>query len=79
MTTDAIQSYSDITAISSTPAVHSPEPGGGVSFSEALQESKVLYGGRADLDSIFEAAGRRYNLSPNLLKAVAKAESGFRL
>ena len=31
-----------------------------------------------DLDAIFEAAGLRYNLPPNLLKAVAKTESNFR-
>ncbi|MCL2222909.1 MAG: lytic transglycosylase domain-containing protein [Oscillospiraceae bacterium] len=37
-----------------------------------------LTSGCDELDSIFEAAGRRYNLSPDLLKAVAKVESNFR-
>ena len=35
-------------------------------------------GGKVNLDDIFEVAGLRYNISPNLLKAVAKIESGFR-
>jgi soluble lytic murein transglycosylase-like protein len=30
-----------------------------------------------DLDSIFEAASKKYNVPVNLLKAVAKAESNF--
>ena len=44
-------------------------------FSQTLRAS--LSSGRADLDEIFEAAARRYNLPSNLLKAVAKAESNF--
>ena len=46
------------------------------SFSGVYQ--RTLSSGSVDLDAIFEAAGRRYNLSPNLLKAVAKVESNFR-
>jgi len=40
--------------------------------------TNTLTSGNAELDAIFEAAGRRYNLSPDLLKAVAKVESNFR-
>jgi len=49
-----------------------------VPFTEVLEASRSLSSGKADLDAIFEAAGRRYNISPKLLKAVAKAESDFR-
>jgi len=45
------------------------------SFSGVYQ--RTLSSGSVNLDSIFEAAGQRYNLSPNLLKAVAKVESNF--
>lgn len=41
--------------------------------------TRTLTSGDAGLDAIFEAAGRKYNLSPDLLKAVAKVESNFRL
>ena len=46
-------------------------------FSEVLTRSS-LNPGSVDLDAIFEAAGLRYNISPNLLKAVARVESNFR-
>ncbi|MCL2248249.1 MAG: lytic transglycosylase domain-containing protein [Oscillospiraceae bacterium] len=40
--------------------------------------TNTITSGNAELDAIFEEAGRRYNLSPDLLKAVAKVESNFR-
>ena len=46
-------------------------------FSGVLQQTSSSIS-ETDLDAIFEAAGLRYNLHPNLLKAVAKTESGFR-
>jgi len=46
-------------------------------FSGVLRASAAASGGTADLDAIFEAAGRRYGISPDLLKAVAKVESNF--
>ena len=46
-------------------------------FSDILSKS-TLSGGAVDLDAIFEAAGQRYNIPANLLKAVAKVESDFR-
>jgi len=64
--------------ISAEPAVHQAESGGISAFSSVFRNTAALSSGTADLDAIFEAAGRRYNLSPNLLKAVAKVESNFR-
>ena len=50
--------------------------------SQATQAQRAarttLSSGSADLDAIFEAAGQRYNVPPNLLKAIAKIESNFR-
>ena len=46
-------------------------------FSGVLQQTSISVS-ETDLDAIFEAAGLRYSLPPNLLKAVAKTESGFR-
>jgi hypothetical protein len=37
-----------------------------------------LTSGNAELDALFVAAGRQYNINPNLLKAVAQVESNFR-
>ena len=54
-------------------AVNVPDVG----FTNILTKT-TFSNGKIDLDAIFEEAGRRYNLSPNLLKAVAKIESGFR-
>ena len=48
----------------------------GAEFSDILRTS--LSSGSVDLDAIFELAGQKYNLSPDLLKAVAKTESNFR-
>lgn len=48
------------------------------SFADMLkQQSNALTSGSVDLDRIFEAAGQKYDISPNLLKAVAKVESNF--
>ena len=49
----------------------------GSDFSQTLTAAATA--GRADLDAIFEAAAARYGVPVNLLKAVAKAESGFRV
>ena len=67
---------SDIPVTSS--AVHTPPSAasGSAAFSGIYQ--RTLSSGSVDLDAIFDAAGRKYNLSPNLLKAVAKVESNFR-
>jgi len=50
----------------------------GQSFSDVLRGAGAMSSGSADLDAIFEAAGQRYNLPANLLKAVAQVESNFR-
>jgi len=48
-----------------------------MSFADTIR-ARTLSSGNTDLDAIFEAAGQKYNISPNLLKAVAKVESSFR-
>jgi len=47
------------------------------SFANTFRNS-ALTSGSVDLDAIFDAAGRKYNISPDLLKAVARVESNFR-
>ena len=59
-------------AISETQSKEAPN----TTFSTTL--SNTLTSGNVDLDAIFEAAGQRYNISPNFLKAVAMVESSFR-
>ena len=46
-------------------------------FSQAFAAAATA--GKTDLDAIFEAAAARYGVPTDLLKAVAKAESGFRV
>jgi len=78
MTVGEVSANIDNAAINGAPAVSRPVAGGDATFSEELRSRSAVSSGSADLDAIFEAAGQKYNLSPNLLKAVAKAESGFR-
>ena len=63
------------------PNLPPPDANESSEFSEVLSQTSVnaLSSGSIDLDAIFDAAGLRYDLSPNLLKAVAKVESNFRL
>jgi len=49
-----------------------------MAFHDVLMTRSELSSGRTDLDAIFNEAGLRYGISPNLLKAVAKVESDFR-
>jgi hypothetical protein len=44
-------------------------------FASVLNNSRIISG--TDLDSIFEAAAKKYNIPVSLLKAVAKVESNF--
>jgi len=46
-------------------------------FAETLK-ARSLTSGCAELDAMFDEAGQKYNLNPDLLKAVAKVESTFR-
>ena len=68
---------SDYTYPGSAAGIQQPAGNESTEFAEVLA-STTLSSGSIDLDAIFDAAGLRYNISPNLLKAVAKAESGFR-
>ena len=76
MTIEAIQAADATTRNASTVGVRSVN--GNLAFHDVLMTRPEFSSGRADLDAIFDAAGSRYNISPNLLKAVAKVESGFR-
>jgi len=72
----AISVNTENTAIDKTPPAVQPADGGQETFSETLR-SRTALSSSADLDVIFDAAGQRYNIPPNLLKAVAKVESNF--
>jgi len=76
MTIEAIPTESAATRNASTVGVRSVN--GSLAFHDVLMTRTGLSSGRTDLDAIFDAAGSRYNISPNLLKAVAKVESSFR-
>jgi len=77
MTTGAIPA--DNTVVNNaSPTVGIRSTNGSSAFHEVLASRTSLSSGSADLDAIFESAGQRYNIPPNLLKAVAKAESNFR-
>ena len=51
---------------------------GSVASFASTFKARALTSGCEDLDSIFNAAGQKYDLSPDLLKAVAYVESTFR-
>lgn len=63
------------TAATATTAA-SPSPTSVGSFSNAM--TKALSGGETGYDNYFEAAAAAFDLPVNLLKAVGKAESGYR-
>jgi len=68
---------STISTMSSQHAVQ-PSVIGNVAMFADIFTMRTLNSGDVNLDTIFEVAGQRYNISPNLLKAVAKVESNFR-
>jgi len=51
---------------------------GSVATFASTFKARALSSGDVNLDAIFNAAGQKYNISPDLLKAVAKVESNFR-
>jgi len=66
-----------ISTMQPRPAEHPRGVGNVASFASTFR-ARALTSGCAELDSFFEAAGQKYDLSPDLLKAVAKVESTFR-
>ena len=59
------------------PAAAKTAAGGKQGFSAALSAA-VGKGGAGDLDAIFARASETYGVPENLLRAVARAESGYR-
>lgn len=62
--------------INAAPPAAQPAEDAESAFSRTLQT--LISSGSTDLDAIFDEAARKYGISANLLKAVAKAESDFR-
>lgn len=58
------------------PARYGSLPSGGAGFSQALAEA-YRTGGGANYEGYFQCAAETFQIPENLLKAVAKAESGF--
>ena len=83
MTIEAVLPNTTNVFASSIPAMqtrHAVQPGvvgNGASFANTFK-ARSLSSGCEELDAIFDAAGQKFNLSPDLLKAVAKVESTFR-
>ena len=56
----------------------SPSVVGNVASFANTFKARAVNSGCVDLDAIFDAAGQKYDISPDLLKAVAKVESNFK-
>ena len=70
--TSAVQAQN---LLKENPARQAAQRAGQIDFQTVMEQQKT--GGSVPMDAIFEAAGERYSISPRLLRAVAKAESGF--
>ena len=66
-----------ISTVQLRPAVQPGVVGNVATFANTLR-ARSLTSGCEELDAIFEEAGRKFDISPDLLKAVAKVESTFR-
>ena len=75
MTIGAVSNDNNYTQIGDTKVEQQPTVSSGSIFTDVLNTS--ISSGSVDLDAIFDVTGRRFNIPPNLLKAIAKAESGF--
>ena len=78
MTVGLVSLDADNAAVGGAAAAGRPLIDGDSEFSKTLSSRAAVDSGSANLDAIFDVAGQRYNISPNLLKAVAKVESNFR-
>jgi hypothetical protein len=77
MTVESILPNTNETPSNNTPIVSNRTVSNTASFYNTLR-TRALSSGSVDLDAVFDAAGQKYNISPSLLKAVAKVESNFR-
>ena len=77
MSIDSVLPIADNVTTSKIPAEQPRAVSSTTSFYETLK-ARSLSSGSVDLDAVFDAAGQKYNISPALLKAVAKVESNFR-
>jgi hypothetical protein len=76
---DFAQVYQNImTDSNNTGNTSSVAAGDDVAAGNDVAPGNTLTSGCAELDAMFDAAGRQYNINPNLLRAVAQVESNFR-
>jgi hypothetical protein len=76
MTIESVLPGSNSVLTSRTPVTGPQNVINPLSFANTLK-ARAISSGNVDLDAIFDSAGQKFNISPALLKAVAKVESNF--